>query len=74
MQTICRLPTNCLSVFDYFLGLTLKGLKKMTKINAMGKAGERRKLKTKRFSQKLENYLFDNVQILERVAIFPEIY
>ena len=27
--TICRLlPTNCLSVFDYFLGLVLKGLKK----------------------------------------------
>ena len=26
-QTICRLlPTNCLSVFDYFVGLTLKGL------------------------------------------------
>ena len=26
-QTICRLlPTNCLSVFDHFVGLTLKGL------------------------------------------------
>ena len=22
-----NLPTNCLSVFDYFVGLTLKGLK-----------------------------------------------
>ena len=40
----------------------------------MGKVGERRKLKTKRFSQKLENYLFGNVQILERVATFLEIY
>ena len=27
-QTICRkLPTNCLSVFDHFVGLALKGLK-----------------------------------------------
>ena len=27
-QTICQLlPTNCLSVFDHFTGLTLKGLK-----------------------------------------------
>ena len=26
-QTICRLlPMNCLSVFDYFVGLALKGL------------------------------------------------
>ena len=26
-QTICRLlPTNCLSLFDHFVGLTLKGL------------------------------------------------
>ena len=26
-QTICRLlPTNCLSVFDHFVGLALKGL------------------------------------------------
>ena len=27
VQTICRvLPTNCLSVFDHFVGLALKGL------------------------------------------------
>ena len=27
-QVICRLmPTNCLSVFDHFVGLALKGLK-----------------------------------------------
>ena len=27
-QTICRmLPTNCLSVFDHFMGLALKGFK-----------------------------------------------
>ena len=27
IKTICRLlPTNCLRVFDYFIGLTLKGL------------------------------------------------
>ena len=24
---VCKLPTNCLSVFDHFLGLALKGLK-----------------------------------------------
>ena len=29
-QTICRpLPTNCLSVFDYFVSLTLKGLRSL---------------------------------------------
>ena len=25
-QFVGKLPTNCLSVFDYFLGLALKGL------------------------------------------------
>ena len=30
-QIICRLlPTNCLSVFDQFVGFTLKGLKKVS--------------------------------------------
>ena len=24
---VCNLPTNCLSVFDHFVGLALKGLK-----------------------------------------------
>ena len=29
-QTICRQqPTNCLSVFDHFVGLALKGLRKL---------------------------------------------
>ena len=29
-QTICRLlPTNCLTVFDYLVGLVLKGLTKL---------------------------------------------
>ena len=27
-QFVGNLPTNCLSVFDHFLGLALKGLKK----------------------------------------------
>ena len=26
-QFVGKLPTNCLSVFDHFVGLTLKGLK-----------------------------------------------
>ena len=26
-QFVCNLPTNCLSVFDHFVGLALKGLK-----------------------------------------------
>ena len=31
-QKICRLlPTNCLSVFDHFAGLTLKGLNESSK-------------------------------------------
>ena len=31
-QTIRRLlPKNCLSVFDYFMGLALKGLNELTK-------------------------------------------
>ena len=25
-QFVCKLPTNCLSVFDHFVGLALKGL------------------------------------------------
>ena len=34
-QIIRRLfPTNCLSVFDHFVGLTLKGLKKTNKIKS----------------------------------------
>ena len=33
-QTIRRkLPTNCLSVFDHFVGLALKGLRKDTKLS-----------------------------------------
>ena len=32
-QTICRLlPKNCLSVFDHFVGLALKGLITVVKI------------------------------------------
>ena len=31
-KTICReKPTNCLNVFDHFVGLTLKGLRKIVK-------------------------------------------
>ena len=29
-QTICKLPTKCLSVFDHFVGLALKGLTTIT--------------------------------------------
>ena len=33
-QTICRkLPINCLSAFDHFVGLALKGLRKDTKLS-----------------------------------------
>ena len=32
-QTICRLlPTNCLSVFDHFVGLALKGLNSLSEV------------------------------------------
>ena len=31
-QFVGSLPTNCLSVFDYFVGLALKGLKKILTI------------------------------------------
>ena len=27
-QLVCKMPTNCLSVFDHFVGLALKGLKR----------------------------------------------
>ena len=38
-QTICRLlPTNCLSVFDYFVRLALKGL--IGVINIFGKLSD----------------------------------
>ena len=32
-QYVCNLPTNCLSVFDHFLGLALKGLSEYKRIN-----------------------------------------
>ena len=36
-QTICRQqPTNCLSVFDHFLGLALEGLKDHSLKNYVG--------------------------------------
>ena len=34
-QFVGKLPTNCLSVFDHFLGLALKGLIKLTSIFAL---------------------------------------
>ena len=32
-QFIEKLPTNCLSVFDHFVGLALKGLSKIRRID-----------------------------------------
>ena len=32
-EFVGKLPTNCLSVFDHFVGLVLKGLRKRHKIN-----------------------------------------
>ena len=32
-QFVGKLPTNCLSVFDHFVGLALKGLKQMGEIS-----------------------------------------
>ena len=35
-QTICRLlPTNCLTVFDYLVGLALKGLTKLDEYDSV---------------------------------------
>ena len=34
-QFVGNLPTNCLSVLDYFVGLVLKGLRKSTNSNSL---------------------------------------
>ena len=34
-QFVGKLPTNCLSVFDYFVGLALKGLSLLTLFYSM---------------------------------------
>ena len=40
IQTIRRLlPTNCLSVFGYFMGLALKGLRNISCTKHWGKLG-----------------------------------
>ena len=40
-QFISKLPTNCLSVFDHFVGLMLKGLKHKHIINIYGRINQK---------------------------------
>ena len=59
IQTICRfLPTNCLSMFDHFVGLVLKGLTKiLSMILIIWK-----KTKTKKLSSHLSQVAHENMK------------
>ena len=59
-QTICRLlPTNCLSVFDYFVGLALKGLN----FKLLGITFYEQRIRTSGYIFRYNNYL--TVEILK---------
>ena len=57
-QTVCRQqPTNCLSGFDHFVGLALKGLKWFSKFNSVVVMTQNKIFVFLKFEKKLQGKL-----------------